>query len=105
MRPEVPGQRSLKHPKSLIKGASGIRGPMSREDVPDEVPIADALEQDREPSEPVPDAEVPVTDADGPPLEAADPDWQEQREAVTDDLGLDEFDREDRDDGGETLPG
>lgn len=102
MGAEVPGQRSLKHPKSLIEKAPGIPGRMTRDDVPDEVPIADALEQDREPSEPVPDAEVAVTDQDGPPLEAADPDWQEQREAVTDDLGLDEFDR---DDGGETLPG
>lgn len=102
MAAELPRQTFLKHPKSLIEGASGIRSRMTREDVPDEVPVADALEQDREHSEPVPDAEVPVSDEDGPPLEAADPDWQEQREAVTDDLGLDEFDR---DDGGETLPG
>ncbi|MCG7611081.1 hypothetical protein BA059_15550 [Mycolicibacterium sp. (ex Dasyatis americana)] len=71
---------------------------MTRQDVPDDVPIADALEQDREPSEPVPDSEVPVTDLDGPPLEAADPDWRDQREAVTDDLGLEEFDRQDRED-------
>lgn len=80
----------------MAKGASGIPGGMTREDVPDDVPIADALEQDREPSEPVPDAEVAVTDLDGPPLEASDRDWQEQREAVTDDIGLDEFDREER---------
>jgi hypothetical protein len=102
MGAEVPGQPSLKHPKSLIEKAPGIPGRMTREDVPDEVPVADALEQDREHSEPVPDAEAAVTDQDGPPLEAADPDWQEQREAVTDDLGLDEFDRENRDDD---LPG
>lgn len=96
MEAEVPEQWSLKHPKSLIMWASGTPAVMTREDVPDDVPVADALEQDRDPSEPVPDSEVAVTDLDGPPLEAADPDWQEQREAVTDDLGLDEFDREDR---------
>ncbi len=98
MGAEVPGQRSLKHSKSLIKGAPGTPGDMTREDVPDEVPEADALEQQREHSEPVPDAEVAVTDVDGPPLEATDPDWQEQREVVTDDSGFDEFDREDRED-------
>lgn len=78
----------------MIEGSSGIPGGMTREDVPDDVPVADALEQDREHSEPVLDAEVSVTDLDGPPLEAADPDWREQHEAVTDDPGLDEFDRE-----------
>lgn len=74
---------------------------MTRNDVPDEVPIDDALEQQREHSEPVPDAEASISDLDCPPLEAADPDWQEQREVVTDDSGLDEFDRED----GETRTG
>lgn len=82
----------------MIEKAFGYPAGMTREDVPDDVPIADALEQDREPSEPVPDSEVAVTDLDGPPLEAADQDWQEQREAITDDLGLDEFDRKDRED-------
>ena len=67
---------------------------MTRQDVPDEVPIADALEQQREQSDPVLDAEAPVSDLDGPPLEAADPDWREQREVVAEDSGLDEFDRE-----------
>ncbi|MEV0670711.1 hypothetical protein [Mycobacterium sp. NPDC050441] len=74
---------------------------MTHEDVPDEVPVADALEQQREQSEAVPDTEAPVSGLDGPPLEATDPDWQEQREVVADDAGRDEFDRED----GETLPG
>ncbi|BBX94002.1 hypothetical protein H5U98_22100 [Mycolicibacterium boenickei] len=73
---------------------------MTRDDVPDEVPVADALEQRREQSESVPDTEAPVSGLDSPPLEATDPDWQEQREVVTEDSGLDEFDRED----GETLP-
>ncbi|MED5812427.1 hypothetical protein VST63_08640 [Mycolicibacterium sp. 050232] len=74
---------------------------MTRDDVPDEVPVADALEQRREQNESVPDAEAPVSDLDSPPLEATDPDWREQREVVTEDSGLDEFDRED----GEALPG
>lgn len=71
---------------------------MTREDVPDEVPVADALEQQREQTDSVPDAEAPVSDLDSPPLEATDTDWHEQREVVAAD---DEFDRE----GGETLPG
>ncbi|TVY06103.1 hypothetical protein FPV58_02275 [Mycolicibacterium porcinum] len=74
---------------------------MTREDLPDEVPVADALEQQREQSEPVADTETPVSGLDSPPLEAADPDWQEQREVVLEDGGHDEFDRED----GETRPG
>ncbi|WP_236732004.1 hypothetical protein [Mycolicibacterium peregrinum] len=74
---------------------------MTREDVPDEVPVADALEQQRDQTDAVPDAEAPVSDVDSPPLEATEPDWQEQREVVADDAGRDEFDREDD----ETLPG
>jgi hypothetical protein len=74
---------------------------MTRNDLPDDVPTADALEQQREQTEPVPDAETSVSDEDSPPLEAAAPDWQEQREVVAEDSGLDEFDRE----NGETLPG
>lgn len=74
---------------------------MTREDVPDDVPVADALEQQREQADSVPDAEAPVSDLDSPPLEATDPDWREQREAVADDADRDGFDRE----NGETLPG
>lgn len=81
--------------------ATGYSGRMTREDVPDEVPVADALEQQREQTDAVPDAEAPVSDVDSPPLEATEPDWQEQREVVADDAGRDEFDREDD----ETLPG
>ena len=81
--------------------ATGYSGRMTREDVPDEVPVADALEQQRDQTDVVPDAEAPVSDMDSPPLEATEPDWQEQREVVADDAGRDEFDRED----GETLPG
>ncbi|MGW4097578.1 hypothetical protein [Mycobacterium sp. NPDC004974] len=67
---------------------------MTRNNVPDEVPLADALEQQREQSEPAADAEAPVSDLDSPPLEATDQDWQEQREVVAEDPGLDEFERE-----------
>ena len=81
--------------------ATGYSGRMTRDDVPDEVPVADALEQQRDQTDAVPDAEAPVSDVDSPPLEATEPDWQEQREVVADDAGRDEFDRED----GETLPG
>ena len=81
--------------------ATGYAGRMPREDVPDEVPVADALEQQRDQTDAVPDAEAPVSDVDSPPLEATEPDWQEQREVVADDAGRDEFDREDD----ETLPG
>lgn len=81
--------------------ATGYSGRMTREDVPDEVPVADALEQQRDQTDAVPDAEAPVSDVDSPPLEATEPDWQEQREVVADDAGRDEFDREDD----ETLPG
>ncbi|TGB39597.1 hypothetical protein EJD98_21135 [Mycolicibacterium peregrinum] len=81
--------------------ATGYSGRMTRDDVPDEVPVADALEQQRDQTDAVPDAEAPVSDVDSPPLEATEPDWQEQREVVADDAGRDEFDREDD----ETLPG
>lgn len=76
--------------------ATGYSGRMTRQDVPDDVPVADALEQQREQSEPVLDTEAPVSDLDSPPLEATDPDWREQREVVAEDSGLDEFDREGR---------
>ncbi|BBX35408.1 hypothetical protein MMAG44476_01205 [Mycolicibacterium mageritense DSM 44476 = CIP 104973] len=65
-------------------------------DVPDEVPAADAVEQQQDTARPVPDEETPVTPPDSPPLEAADPDWQEQREAVAPDPDLEEYDRESR---------
>ncbi|WP_308170510.1 hypothetical protein [[Mycobacterium] fortunisiensis] len=56
--------------------------------------MADALEQQRDHAEPVPDVETSAADSDSPPLEASDQDWQEQRAVITDDSGLDEFDRE-----------
>ena len=50
------------------------------EDLPDDVPVADAVEQQRSTADPVPDEEAPEEPADEVPLEATDADWQEQRE-------------------------
>ncbi|MBU8828521.1 hypothetical protein KL858_03520 [Mycolicibacterium goodii] len=70
----------------MIENFSGIRSAMERQDVPDEVPIADAVEQDRPavrpPIDEDRDDENSVSDPGGLPLEASDGDWQEQREAV-----------------------
>ncbi|SEH91299.1 hypothetical protein SAMN04489835_5605 [Mycolicibacterium rutilum] len=47
-------------------------------ELPDEVPVADAVEQQREPSEPPVDEEASAAPRDNPPLEASPADWQEQ---------------------------
>jgi hypothetical protein len=52
------------------------------EELPDDVPVADAVEQQRSPSEPVPDEEATAEPPEELPLEAAPPDWQEQLETV-----------------------
>lgn len=52
------------------------------EDLPNEVPVADAVEQLRTDIEPAPDEEAPAEPSDDVPLEAPDADWQEQLEAV-----------------------
>jgi hypothetical protein len=52
------------------------------EDLPDDVPIADAVEQLRDPTDPGPDEEEAVEPASDVPLEATASDWQEQRETV-----------------------
>jgi hypothetical protein len=52
------------------------------EELPDDVPVADAVEQQRTPSEPVLDEEAPAEPPESPPLEAAPADWQEQLETV-----------------------
>jgi hypothetical protein len=52
------------------------------DDFPDDVPVADAVEQHRAISEPPLDEEDSAAAPDERPLEAAGPDWQEQREAV-----------------------
>lgn len=51
-------------------------------ELPDDVPVADAVEQQRAASEPTPDEEVSAEPRDNPPLEASAADWQEQLETV-----------------------
>jgi hypothetical protein len=63
------------------------------EELPDDVPVADAVEQHRS-IEPVPDEEDSVEPPDDLPLEAAPADWQEQRETVELDSERDEADRD-----------
>ena len=57
-------------------------------ELPDDVPVADAVEQQRPASEQAPDEEVSAEPGDTPPLEASAADWQEQLETV--DLDPDE---------------
>ena len=64
-------------------------------ELPDDVPVADAVEQSRMPVEPVPDEEASAEPPEDVPLEAAPADWQEQLETVELDPELDEADRDD----------
>ena len=64
------------------------------EELPDDVPVADAIEQQRTPVEPMPDEEASADPPDDAPLEAASADWHEQLETVELDP---EFDQPDRD--------
>jgi hypothetical protein len=63
------------------------------EHLPDDVPVADAVEQQRTASETVPDEEASAEPPSDAPLEAPDADWQEQLEAVELDTDFDEVDR------------
>jgi len=49
---------------------------------PDDVPVADAVEQHRAISESTLDEEDSAESPDERPLEVAGPDWQDQRETV-----------------------
>ena len=61
-------------------------------DFPDEVPIADAIDQRRPASEsPAEDNPTSWQDEDDMPLEAAASDWREQRETVAIDPELEEI--------------
>jgi hypothetical protein len=51
-------------------------------ELPDEIPEADALEQEQPTVADPPDEEAAVDAPSGVPLEANPPDWQEQREIV-----------------------
>jgi hypothetical protein len=63
------------------------------EELPDDVPVADAVEQRRTPVEQVPDEEASAEPPEDMPLETTQADWQEQLEAVELDPDLDEVDR------------
>ena len=63
------------------------------DELPDDVPVADAVEQQRTASEPVPDEEASAEPPQDAPLEVAAADWQEQLETVELDPELDEIDR------------
>lgn len=63
------------------------------EELRDDVPVADAVEQQRRPIDPVPDEEASAEPPDDVPLEVAPADWQEQLVAVELDPELDEPDR------------
>jgi hypothetical protein len=61
----------------------GIRnGMQGSENLPDDVPIADAVEQQRATTEPALDEEASAEPPADVPLEAAAADWQEQLETV-----------------------
>ena len=64
----------------------GMTGPNPLPDLPDEVSVADAIEQTRS----AVDSEEPVDDYASAPLESNESDWQEQHQVV-DDFGEDEF--------------
>lgn len=64
-------------------GTLGIpTGMQDSEKLPDDVPVADAVEQQRTPLESVPDEEASTEQTSDVPLEAAAADWQEQQEIV-----------------------
>jgi hypothetical protein len=57
---------------------------MHRDNISDEIPIADAVEQEQETTPAGPSAD-PVDLPSEPPMEADAPDWREQRQEVADD--------------------
>ncbi|MEE6166867.1 MULTISPECIES: hypothetical protein [unclassified Mycolicibacterium] len=61
----------------------------------DEVPVADAAEQQRDVEPPPPGDEEAIQPSSSPPLESNESDWQEQRVEVDLDPELDGVDRED----------
>jgi hypothetical protein len=60
----------------------------------DEVPVADAIEQQQDATGPVTDEEASAGSPSEVPLEASGQDWQEQQEDVVDDAEADEYDRD-----------
>lgn len=79
-----PGRVGAKRSSSGF-GASARGNPTGMQDsepLPDDVPVADAVEQQREPVEPATDQEATAEPPDDVPLEAEPADWQEQLESV-----------------------
>jgi len=72
--------------------ALGYPVAMERQNVPEDVPIADAVEQNRDAVEHPLDEDAPTPTAEVP-LEASPADWQEQTEIVDLDPYLEEYDR------------
>lgn len=76
---------------SFSEAALGIPIVMQdSEELPDDVPVTDAVEQHRTSSEPVLDEEASAQPPEEVPLEAATSDWQEQLETVDLDPELEE---------------
>ncbi|ORA27865.1 hypothetical protein [Mycobacterium aquaticum] len=61
----------------------------------DEVPVADAVEQQRDVKPPPPGDDEAIEPSASPPLESTESDWQEQRDEVDLDPELDDVGRED----------
>ena len=74
--------------------ALGYPVAMERQNVPEDVPIADAVEQNRDAVEHAFDEDAPGPMTTDVPLEANQADWQEQTEMVDLDPYLEEPDRE-----------
>jgi len=68
-------------------------GMQDSEDLPDDVPVADAVEQKRAASEPALDEEESAEPPADVPLEVTRADWQDQLETVELDPEFDEVDR------------
>ena len=78
---------TLSIPEPTARETGGKLAVMSEHDVPDEVPVADAVEQaapaaDLESVDPDERVSIDAALDDEPPLETSAPDWQEQRQVV-----------------------
>jgi hypothetical protein len=91
--------RTLPRTRAFWEKCTGYYVVMGKSDdlpaeLPDDVPVADAVEQQLPAvNPPIIDDEAPEDDDAEVPLEAAPPDWQEQHEPVVVDPELDEFGR------------
>jgi hypothetical protein len=86
---------ALSGPKTVATRRGKFIKMTERDSIPDDVPVADAVEQNRLVTEPSdlqsvdPDERVPIDDG-AAPLESNEFDWQEQRQVV-EDADTDEF--------------